>query len=301
VVDQAIAPSLDLSVILASHNEGEWLRRTVDAFLDVLPARSEIVVVDDRSTDGSAEFLRGGYCGVKFVTPRVRRGAAGARNAGARLAVGKYLVFSDAHIALDPGWFEPLRDALDQPNVGAAAPAISSIENRELKGFGHTWRTAMLDWDWLPRGSDEPHPVPFVPAGFVALQRETFERSGGFDSGLLIWGSVGDELSLRLWLLGQECLVVPKVEVAHLFRKQMPYSLDWAPVLHNMMRLAVLHFSPRRVVRIFSELAPRSAFDAAFSQLTAGNAWRMRERYRGLQARDDDWFFKRFGITVLDD
>jgi len=288
-----------VSVILASHNEGERLRQTVDSFLDTAPADGQLVVVDDSSTDDSSAFLAVGYRRVKLIKPASRLGAAEARNVGAQAADGDYLVFSDAHVELDAGWLDPLRSALDRPGVGAVAPAISSLANRQLKGFGHTWR-GQLEWAWLPRATDQPYAVPFIPAGFLAIRRDTFQRIGGFDPNLLIWGSVGDEFSLRLWLHGLECRVVPEVDVAHLFRKQMPYELGWMPVLHNMMRMAVLHFNSRRVVRLFSELASRKAFDAAFSRLAAGDAWQRRESYRLQRIHDDDWFFARFNLSILD-
>ena len=96
-----------LSVIVISLNEGESLRRTVDSLLDSLPHSSEIIVseiivVDDGSTDQSTGFLSEGYAGITLLRPAGRLGVAGTRNFGASHAKGDVLVFSDAHVAVPP-------------------------------------------------------------------------------------------------------------------------------------------------------------------------------------------------------
>ena len=89
--------SLIVSLIVVSHNEGEWLRKTVNSLAKTIPLRAEIIVVDDKSSDGSIERLVP-RSRVKVLRPTRRLGAARARNFGARRARGRLLVFCDAHI-----------------------------------------------------------------------------------------------------------------------------------------------------------------------------------------------------------
>ncbi len=285
-------------MVIASRNEGENLRNTVDRFLQTLPERTEIVVVDDCSTDGSAEFLKQGYHGVTLVRPRRQRGAAAARNAGVGRTRGEVVVFADAHVEPPADWLDRLTDALQDESAGLVAPGISSITDPAQVGYGHIWVDGM-QWRWQPRRSDQPYAVPFVGAGFIAMRRDVFRHVGGFDHGLLIWGSIGDELCIRLWLLGYECHVVPAVVVPHLFRIRHPYDVNWREVVHNQLRLAVLHFAPDRVSRLIQYLAGRTGFSWAMEHLVAGDAWRLREHYRSIRIRDDDWFFDEFGMDVV--
>jgi glycosyltransferase involved in cell wall biosynthesis len=289
-----------VSVVIASRNENELLRQTVDSFLATLPERSEIVVIDDRSTDGSADFLKQDYHGVRLVQSRRQRGAAAARNYGFGLAKGDVVVFSDAHVELPEGWLAGLEPALAIETAGIVATGQSSMSDPRRRGFGHTWKPN-LGWSWLPRQERRHYPVPFASVAFVAARRDVFRKLGGFDPGILIWGSIGDELCLRQWLRGYECLMVPDVVVGHVFRERHPYEIDWKSVLHNQMRMAVLHMSPDRVAALLHRLAGRHGFEPALAHLLAGDAWRLREHYRGLRVRDDDWFFDQFGIELLTD
>ena len=153
-----------LSVIVISLNEGESLRRTVDNLLATLPDSSEIIVVDDGSTDQSTGFLSEGYAGVTLVRPPRRLGVAGARNFGASHANGDVLVFSDAHVEAPPGWADALLEVLARPEVGAVAPAISTMRPAavECTGYGQKWLDASLAVGWLGQQSSAPYPVPLA-------------------------------------------------------------------------------------------------------------------------------------------
>jgi GT2 family glycosyltransferase len=284
-------------VVVISHNEGDRLRRTVNGLMATLPPDGEIVVVDDVSTDGSTEFLGPAYGSVRLVTAAERLGVARARNRGAAASKGRVVVFSDAHVDVGFGWVYALQAALDQPGVGAAGPAVTAMGNPSIRGYGFTWKDAKLGVQWLGREGDGPYPVPMLPGGFLAIRRDVLQACGGFDDGLSIWGAEDAELSLRLWLLGYECYIVPEVEIAHFFRERFPYEVDWTTVLHNLLRVGVVHFGEMRLNRLVAHLVSDPAFPAAFARLADGDAWARREHLRAIRQRDDDWFFHRFGIS----
>ncbi|HUA57483.1 MAG TPA: glycosyltransferase family 2 protein, partial [Verrucomicrobiae bacterium] len=284
------------SVVVISLNEGESLRRTVDSLLATLPPASEIIVVDDGSTDGSAEFLRDGYPGVTLLRSAERLGVAGGRNLGAARATGDILVFSDAHCATPPGWTDALAEVLARPEVGAVAPAIAAMPPAavECTGYGQKWTDASLAVGWLGRQGDSPYPVPLLCGCFLALRREVFVAIGGFDAGMVLWGAEDSELSIRLWTLGYECWVVPEVEVQHAFRAHFPYQVKWEPILHNRLRLAAAHFGPARLRRAIDRLKQYDEFAAAGVRLLAGDTAARCAELRIQRRRDDDWFFGRF-------
>jgi GT2 family glycosyltransferase len=73
----------DLSLVVSSHNGGASLRNIVHAQLATLPSSTEVIVVDDASDRGSADFISTGYGGVRLIRVPERLGAQGACNAGA--------------------------------------------------------------------------------------------------------------------------------------------------------------------------------------------------------------------------
>jgi GT2 family glycosyltransferase len=285
-----------LSVVVISLNEGESLRLTVDNLQDTLPPQSEIIVVDDRSTDGSVDFLSGGYPGVTLLRPAERLGVARARNFGAQHATGDVLVFSDAHVRVPEGWSAPLLELLGRSNVGAVAPAIGTLQPAAAAstGYGQKWSDASLAVGWLSQQSSTPYPVPLLCGCFIAVRRDVFTEIGGFDSGMVVWGAEDSELSIRLWTLGYECWVAPEVDVQHAFRARFPYEVKWEPVLHNRLRLATLHFGPRRLQRVVERLKRYDEFAAASVRLLTGDLAARASKVRSLRRYDDDWFFAKF-------
>ena len=128
------------------------------------------------------------------------------------------------------------------------------------------------------------------------MRRDVFQATGGFDSGLIRWGSDDCELSLRLWLLDYELWVVPQVEVAHLFRNQPPYSLEWTAVLHNTLRLAFVHFSAERIRGVVEALRNHEGFSEGLAQSIVSDFSARRAELMSRRVHDDEWFFRKFGL-----
>ncbi len=264
-----------------------------------------MIVVDDDSTDGSSSFLSTGYERVQLLRPQERIGAARARNLGATHATGEVLVFSDAHVEVPANWYDPLLPVLARPDTGAVGPGISVLEPVPVRatGYGQTWQNASLDVDWLRRKSSDPYPVPLLGGGFIALPAKAFHAAKGFDSGIERWGSEDSELCVRLWALGYQCLVVPSVIVAHKFRPMQPYPITWEEVIHNKLRMAGLHFGPRRLSQVHEFYRERPEYAAATAKLASADLKLRRAELDAIRVHDDDWFFAQFNdrwITALE-
>ena len=284
-----------ISVVVISHNEGLNLRGTVENLLDTLPAGSEIVVVDDRSSDGSADFLDQ-VSPARLVRPRRRLGVAGARNCGASQTTGRLIVFCDAHLCFPRNWHHPLVELLDDPLIGAVAPCISDREARHRRGFGLCPGGPDLEVQWLNRKGNDPYPVPLLPGACMAMRRDTFDATGGFDDGLIRYGVEDCELSLRFWLLGYELWLVPGVEVAHQFHDQIPYAVSWRTLVHNRLRMAFLHLSDSRRDRVVRALETYPAFSSALALLGRSDVTSRRAALMARRKHDDEWFFQRFRL-----
>ena len=199
--------STGISVVVISRNEGRELARTVENFDDTLPAGAEIIVIDDGSTDGSADRVarRRGRIRIHRVT---NYGVARARNLGARQARGGVIVYADAHLRLEPNWWRPMLDVLDDPNVGGVAPAITGFHGGRV-GYGLTFRDARLEVRWRRRKPRGPIAAPIIPGCCFATRRDVIEATGGWDDRQLQRGNVDNEGCVRFWMLGMELMITP--------------------------------------------------------------------------------------------
>jgi glycosyltransferase involved in cell wall biosynthesis len=287
---------MKISVILPATNESVLLQRTVEQFVATLPANSEVIVVDNGSTDGCADFLaEGKWENVHLIRSTEPLGVSAARNRGLAVARGEVVVFSDAHMDVPERWWQPLVRTLNLPNVGVAAPGIGVMGRPDLSAAcGQRIANNNLRLEWLPLKSTEPRPVPTLGGGFMAMRHETLKRAGAFDEGMPQWGSEDLEICVRYWLLGYEVWVVPEVTVLHYFRSARPYGVQWHLLTHNLLRVALLHFGEQRVARVTSALRNRVRFGAALAQAVESDVWQKRAEFAARRVRDDDWLFEKF-------
>ena len=233
------------SVIVCFHNEG-WsaLLRTVHSIIDRSPPRllKQIVLVDDASTQehlqGQLEQYISHYPKIKLVRSQERVGLIRARLLGARHAVGEVLTYLDSHCECAEGWLEPLLDRIARNSTNVVCPVIDII-NDDTLAFqkssylavgGFDWNL-VFNWHGVPqhekdRRSHQAEPVhsPTMAGGLFAIDRDFFERLGGYDPGFDIWGGENLELSFKTWMCGGTLEIVPCSHVGHIFRKRSPYK-----------------------------------------------------------------------------
>lgn len=158
-----------LTIVVPAHNEealiGETLR-ALDAAARATSQPFEIVVVDDASTDRTAEIAAA--VGARLVSANVRQIAA-ARNVGARAARGDLLVFVDADTVVPP---EVLRGAVEQMQGGAAGGGAMPMFDAGTPAWGQRLIAVTV---WMLRT------MGWAAGCFVFARRDAFERAGGFD------------------------------------------------------------------------------------------------------------------------
>jgi glycosyltransferase involved in cell wall biosynthesis len=210
-----------ISVVIPVRNGAATLARCLEAALASAHPRFEVVVVDDGSTDGTAEIAE--RFPVKLVRLAAHGGVSRARNAGAAASSGELLVFIDA-------------DCLLQRNALAVADAAYGTGADARRVLGGTYTSAPHDRDFFSAFQsvfihhfETKRAAPdYVAAHAMAIDAELFRRSGGFVVGELIGiaASVEDvELSHRLRRAGCELVMVRDLQVQHIFRFSLRRSL----------------------------------------------------------------------------
>jgi len=214
----AVAPLI--SIVVPAHNEEALLGATLDALRGAAAALGEtheILVVDDHSTDRTAEIARAG--GARVVSTDVRQIAA-ARNVGARASLGDFLVFVDADTIVSAA---SLRAAVDTLRGGAVGGGSLAVFEPEAPRWAH--RTIAFA-AWIMRL------VQWAPGCFFFARRDAFERAGGFDERYF----ASEEIHLSRALKRHGRFVVLPGSVLTSARKAEHYSMT--RTLWLMLRMA---------------------------------------------------------------
>jgi GT2 family glycosyltransferase len=199
-----------VTVVIATRDRWGELTHTLRRLRE-LPERPEIIVVDNASTDGTAEAVRARFPEVRLIALRHNRGAA-ARNVGVEQARTPYVAFSD-----DDSWWEPgaLEIAVD---VFDAHPRLGLIAATPLVGEERRPDPIVSRMADSPLPADERLPGPPV-LGFLGCaaiaRREAFLEVGGY-SDLLFF--VGEErlLAYDLAAAGWGLSYVASVVAVHM-------------------------------------------------------------------------------------
>ena len=300
-----------MSVVIIARNEGRELRRTVESLAARLPRRSEILVLDDGSSfsSGGVSLSSLGASAplgeakasreLKLTPLQLKQslGVAAARNYGASQTTGDIVLFADAHIRVPDNFWPPLERALRASKVAAVAPAIGNLRDpAKPPGYGLTFTGPDQEVKWLCKQSDQPFDVPILPGCCLAMTRDTFNATGGWDGQLLQRGGVDNEFSIRHWLLGYRLRIVPQVEVLHLFRTRSPFHVGWPQYLHNRARLAISHLSTERLAKVIAALSHRPELDEALRLAAERGAWTRRAELFSHRIKNDYWYFRKFGL-----
>jgi GT2 family glycosyltransferase len=208
-----------VSVVVVNFNG----RRLIGACLDSLRRQTycqhEVIVVDNGSTDGSAEWIHANYPEVQLVALSTNRGFAGGNNAGIDVARGAFVATINNDARAEPSWIEEMvRVVHGREDVGmVAAKLLFADAPTTINSAGIAIDRAGFAWDRLGGCSDGPDETieVFGPcAGAALYRRELLDDVGGFDEDFFMYLEDVD-LAWRARLAGWRCLYAPRARVLH--------------------------------------------------------------------------------------
>ena len=252
--------------MVVNWNRRELLRACLASLARQTGVVFEVIVVDNGSSDGSAEMAQREF-GATVIRNADNRGFCAANNQGIGAARGDFIALLNNDAEAEPGWLAALHEACAAvPDIGMAASKVLVWEDpRLIDKAGHL---IFPDGQNRGRGAgardagqyDRREEVLW-PDGCAALYRKSMlDHIGGFDEDFFAYGDDA-ELGLRARIAGWRCLYTPDAVVRHhrgatlgkdstrrleliernrllLALKLFPWSLLWLNPFYFAVRLA---------------------------------------------------------------
>ncbi len=307
------------SVVIPNWNGRDLLAKYIPSIIEALSGNpdNEILVVDNGSEDGSAEFLRDHFPSVRVLALHRNLGFGGGSNQGFRAAKNDIVVLLNSDMRVERDFLAPLLEAFTDETVFSVACQIFFSDPNKLReetGLTQSW------WEngaLRVRHRDDPaiqvpYPCAYGGGGSCAFDRRKFLELGGFDELLAPFYLEDTDIGYMAWKRGWKVLYQPLSVVYHEHRGTIGKRFSAAQIeqvlkknfvlfcwknIHEWPRFAshfLFAYAGAVVTVLFGESPERSNFAGlwrAFRQLPG--AMGSRARARDLAVIDDTEAFRR--------
>jgi len=196
-----------VSIIIVNYNGKKYLKDCFDSLYGGTYRNFEIIFVDNGSTDGSLELVRGSYSKIKVIDDGANLGLSIASNRGAQGAKGEYLFFLNNDTISCPELLSELVNAAEgDPKIGICACQNMTYDGKKKVSLG-------LSCDIFGFPFENEGPIFYADAG-IFIRRDVFDKIGGFDEKMFLYGEDRD-LCWRVFLQGYDIAGVPAAEFRH--------------------------------------------------------------------------------------
>ncbi len=229
---------MTLSVIIVSYNVKLLLEQciiTVEKAIGYMDKQSEIIVVDNHSSDDSVANIRNKFPQIRIILNENNLGFSKACNQGVKASWGKHVLFLNPDTLVPPDCFKKGIDFFEShPDAGAVGVRMLNANGRYLKeskrGFpspgASFYRLSGLS-AIFPRSKKiasyyaghldekENHKVEVLSGAFMMVRRDVLEKTGYFDESFFMYGEDID-LSYRIIQSGFSNYYLGEITIVHL-------------------------------------------------------------------------------------
>lgn len=242
-----------VSVIIVSYKVRYYIEQCLNSVLRSVPD-AQVIVVDNKSDDGSVEYLRERFPQVEVIANDYNAGFGKANNIALAKAQGKYVLFLNPDTVVSERTIPGCIDYMDShPEVGAAGVRMQygdgrfALESRRslptpsvsfwhMTGLGRLFPSsrvfAKYHMTYLNR--DKSCSIDVVSGAYMFIRKEVLDKTGGFDESFFMYGEDID-LSYRILLKGYKNCYLPLPIVHYKGESTNKTSYRYAKVFYDAM------------------------------------------------------------------
>jgi GT2 family glycosyltransferase len=212
-----------LSIVIVSYNARQDLERCLESLQSPPPTIAhETIVVDNDSTDGSADAARR-WTGVRVIQNRPNVGFAAANNVGIRASQGRYLLLLNSDTVVPEGAIDKLVAVIEaQPDVAVVGPRLVDGKGRAELSFGRMItpineirQKRLAQSGAVEQLTQQRHYPDWVSGACLLVRREDAEAVGLLDERFFMYTEDVD-FCAAIRARGGKILFEPTIEIVHL-------------------------------------------------------------------------------------
>jgi len=210
------------SIVIPSWNARDLLEKYLPSVISAtrVNPENEIIVVDNGSTDGTADFLRKNFPVVRLLSLPENQGFGGGSNAGITAATNDIVVLLNNDMRVEPDFLAPLLEGFTDDAVFAVSCQIffsDPDKPREETGLTEGWweNGSLRVGHRIDNQVVTRFPCFYGGGGSCAFDRRKFLELGGFDPLLAPFYLEDTDLGYEAWKRGWKVLFEPRSKVYH--------------------------------------------------------------------------------------
>ncbi|NOZ08595.1 MAG: glycosyltransferase, partial [FCB group bacterium] len=211
-----------VSIIMLTYNALEYTRKCVNSIQNNTHHPHEIIFVDNASSDGTQNYLRGlvgRYKNYKLIRNKINKGFAAGNNQGVAAASGKYVMLLNNDVLVGEGWLKDLVSAYEKDEaIGLIGPITNQVSGRQK--VRHVPYEEEQDFYPFAKkiqtlNQDKITPRRRIAGLAMLLSREIYNEIGGFDESFGLGNFEDDDLCLKIRAAGYAIMVNEGVYIHH--------------------------------------------------------------------------------------
>lgn len=238
-------------------NEGTEPIKTIESLYETASKDLfEIIAIDDGSTI-QIEFPNC-YKEIKHIRNKIRQGSQVCKDFGVQMSNTPFIMLIDAHMRFKTkNWLSRMIDVVSvEPNsIYCTSSSNYSDSNFQKKVFGASLvlydekkpvykRILETKAIKTPQFTNDIYSIECLLGANYITSKEFYMKICGLH-GLLYWGTSEPYLSIKTFLFGGHCKMIPNIEIAHLYRKKADYLTPTYYMLYNKLFILETLFSTK--------------------------------------------------------